>query len=148
MRQLLQLIATLILAGVVTGCSSPDPLGFVARADRDARISSYETAAEVEIARINADRQRADRERNGLLFGGMILAFVIVGLAAIRADERVRLAQAAAQRLPAPVVHVLPAAEWPDDPDDWPDMVEPSAQVVPPRSISQRRSLPPPVRRG
>lgn len=141
-------LITLILVGaLLAGCSSPDPLGFVARADRDARISSYETAAEVEIARINADQQRADRERNGLLFGGMILAFIIVGLAAIRADERVRLAQAAAQRLPAPVVHVLPTPEWPDDGDDW-DMAEPSAQVVPPRPISQRRSLPPPVQRG
>jgi len=108
----------LCFAFFLSACNSPDPLGFVARAERDTQVARFETAAEVEIARINAERA----EEN--LLAGLVIAFLLVlvgtvlGVAVIRADVRVRIAQAqieAQRRIPPPALPTYTQS----DPSDW-----------------------------
>ena len=115
----------LLFLFLAAACTSPDPLGFVARAERD-----------TEIARI-----RADNEEVRLIFAaGFLIAGLILALVIIRSNERVYIARAQAQaaaeaqrRLPPPILGrytLLPPA----DDDHFPD----DRQEAPQRQIARR----------
>lgn len=137
-------IVLLLSLALLTACT--DPLGFVARAERDTAISQFETAAEVELARIDAQRSTEGRYTREILATLSLIGGLILALGFIWSDARVKIAQA---QPPAPlIIYYLPTPPTPahivgtleTEEGDW---YTPYRQ----RAITQKKTALPDVRR-